>query len=181
MKAFSLLLALAGTIAALFPQVSEAHHGRYDRHISQPIYIEVDRRAERLPLKRMLRERGINVDDYRLDAVTLHRSRKDARRAERRGYDVAGRLLVGERRTSYHELHGRATKIWAPRRMQNGRWQVHLTPGARVKGVSIHLTPKYYAYRDGPRRFRDTYGGRFRYDDRYHNNHRYRHGRYAHH
>ena len=134
MKAFSLFALLFA--AFLIAPDAEARYG-------QNIYLEVDRHAEHLPLKRMLRRQaGFVPDGYRLTGVTLHRSKRDVKRARRHGIDAGASLAVGRYGSGYcHALHGRNTFIPAPRHAA-GRWQVQLNPGTRVRGVTPHLKPE---------------------------------------
>ncbi len=134
MKAFS-LLALAFIIPTL--SLAPAAHAAHER----TIYLEVERGAQHLPLKRLLAlQTGWDAAEYELRGVTLHRSKKDTRRAQRYRDEGAANLRVGREHTGYHSLNGRSTYIHAPR--GHGRaWQLHLTPGTRIRGVTLHVEP----------------------------------------
>ncbi len=136
MKAFSfpaLVFLLAA--ASLAPAVQAGH--------DRTIYLEVERGAEHLPLKRLLAaQTGLDASDYVLRGVTLHRSKRDARKARRYHVDTAASLRIGREHTGYHRLDGRSTYIHAPR--SHGRaWQLQLTPGTRIRGVTLHVEPAH--------------------------------------
>lgn len=137
MKAFSFLtLAFIFSAVSLAPAAQAAHE--------RAIYLEVERGAEHLPLKRLLAaQTGSDASDYELRGVTLHRSKKDTRRARRYQDEGAASLRVGREHTGYQSLNGRSTYIHAPR--SHGRaWQLHLTPGTRIRGVTLHVEPTRY-------------------------------------
>ena len=127
MKAFSVI---AIAVLALAAMPVEARHGR-------TVTLQVDDRVAHLPLKRLLRQQtGIDPDRFVLRGVTIHRSKRDARRNRH-----AAVLGFGRHAYDYIPLHGRHTYVSAPRDLRG--WRMHLTPRTRVRDVTLHLKRKH--------------------------------------
>ena len=117
MKAFSFFGVAALLVAFAIP--AEARHG-------DQVYLQVDRRAEHVPLKQLLRQQtGLRARDYELRGVTIHRSKKDVRKARRRHVDAAVNLRVGRAHTGFIGLHGRSTYVRSPRGFEDRAWQLN--------------------------------------------------------
>ncbi len=161
MQSKSLILTLSSAAFGLALLLGAANADASHRHHGGALRLNLDVRTEgptRVPLKRLLRrQHQLDVDNYRLRAVVIHNQRRS------RGF---ARLSSGRFESDGYRLRGRhRVRIVAP--PSDGRWQLHLSPGSRVRSVTAVLEPRGHRGRHRGEGWRDDYLWRDRHGHGY--------------
>ena len=107
-----------------------------DRRDARVLRIDIPLHAhgeQRLPIRRLIRNRGIDLDAYYLRAVVIDTKPRS------RGF--AQLSVGGFRSPDYRLRHKDRVHIPSPAR-QGGKWQLALGPGSKVRSVTAILEPR---------------------------------------